>query len=353
MFKPLARYATLTGYVQLSHSLGLDPVRLLRSTGLDPSGLDLQDRWVPAASIVQLLEISASESGREDFALKLAEHRRLSTLGPLAMAIRDEPDARGAIAMLIRFQHAYNESIRIRISERDGLSTIEVNIDPGEPMVVRRSVELAVAVLHQVLTSILGDTWRPVAVSFEHDRPEDDSTHRRLFGAPRFNEPFNGVVAYTADLDRPNRDSDPGLRTYTDQVLSSLPAREAPTAERRVRELVEILLPTGRCSIDQVALSLGVDRRTVHRHLARSGTTFTSITDDVRVELATRLAGGDLYSFTEIAEMLSFSTPSSFSRWFSRMFGMSPRRWRQQARESTEPDGLSRNVKKIAPEGQE
>lgn len=352
MLKPLARYATLTGYVQLSRSLGLDPVRLLRAVDLDPSGLDLQDRWVPAASIVQLLEMSATESGCEDFALKLAEHRRLSTLGPLAMAIREEPDARGAIARLIHFQHAYNESIRISTTEGDGLSTIVVDIDPGEPLPVRRSVELAMAVLHQVLTTILGDTWRPVAVTFTHDRPADDSTHRWVFGAPRFGQALNSVVMYTADLDRPNRDSDPGLRPYADQVLSTLPTRETSTAEGRVRELVEILLPTGRCSIDQVALSLGVDRRTVHRHLARSGVTFTSITDDVRAELATRLVGGDLHSFTEISEMLSFSTPSSFSRWFSRLFGMSPRQWRKHSQTGAEPEGVSREVKKSVPKGQ-
>ncbi|PTR30660.1 AraC-like DNA-binding protein [Rhodococcus sp. OK519] len=331
MPRPLARYAALTGYIELSRTLHIEPVELMRSVGLDPAGLDLQDRWVPAAAVARLLERSSAASGRQDFALRLAEHRRLSTLGPLSVSIREEPDARSALRMLIRYQHMYNEALHIRLSERDGLSVIRVSIEPGEPMPVRQSVELAVTVVHQLLRSLLGDHWHPVSVSFEHSAPTDDSTHRRMFGAPlAFDNDFSGIVTYTGDLNEPNRLSDPHSRSYARQFLDSLSAPEEPTIAGRVRELVELLLPTGRCSIDQVARSLGVDRRTVHRHLAKSGQTFTSVLDTTRVELANRLVGGQRYSFTEISEMLAFSTPSSFSRWFHQQFGVSPRAWRKQ-----------------------
>jgi AraC-like DNA-binding protein len=51
------------------------------------------------------------------------------------------------------------------------------------------------------------------------------------------------------------------------------------TMVARVRALIEALLPTGHCSIVQVARSLGVDRRTVQRRLADSGETFSSLLD--------------------------------------------------------------------------
>ena len=54
----------------------------------------------------------------------------------------------------------------------------------------------------------------------------------------------------------------------------------------RVRELIEVLLPTGHCSIVQVARSLGVGRRTVQRRRADSGETFSSLLNAVRAELA-------------------------------------------------------------------
>ena len=99
----------------------------------------------------------------------------------------------------------------------------------------------------------------------------------------------------------------------------------------RVRELIEVLLPTGRCSIVQVARSLGVDRRTVQRRLAHSGETFSSVLNAVRAELAERLVPNPRRSLTEIAEELGFSEPSAFSRWFRGQFGCSPKQWRSRS----------------------
>ncbi|MBM7368959.1 AraC family transcriptional regulator [Gordonia hydrophobica] len=333
MSKPLARYAALSGYVDVSRKLKIDPIHLMRAAQLDPNSLDLQDRWIPAASIAQLLEMSAATSGHPDFALRLAEHRLLSALGPLSMSFREQPDARTALMMLIRLQHMYNEALYMKVTESAGLSTIRVDVDTGDAAPVRQSVELAVAVVRQLLTSILGDRWRPVSVTMTHPKPLDDTTHRRVFDAPlKFSGDYNGIVVYTADLDQPNRFADPGLVSYAEKLLTSQVSHTQPTTQVRVQELVEMLLPTGRCSIDQVARSLGVDRRTVHRRLAKAGLTFTDVLDSTRADLAGRLVAGDRHTFTEVSEMLAFSNPSSFSRWFSKEFGMSPRQWRRQKR---------------------
>lgn len=71
-------------------------------------------------------------------------------------------------------------------------------------------------------------------------------------------------------------------------MLRSLPTPAGATVSGRVRDLVEVLLPTGRCSADEVARAPGVDRRTLHRHLAATGETFTSIVDRKRAGLAER-----------------------------------------------------------------
>ncbi|WP_245738405.1 hypothetical protein [Streptomyces sparsogenes] len=70
--------------------------------------------------------------------------------------------------------------------------------------------------------------------------------------------------------------SDPLLHPYARQYFGSIALSRDTTVPDRVRELIEVLLPTGRCSIEQVARSLGVDRRTVHRHLSASGESFSA-----------------------------------------------------------------------------
>jgi AraC-like DNA-binding protein len=127
-FQPQVRYAALSGYGALGDSLGLDWAPLMRGAGLDPAGLAVPDRWVPPAAVARLLEVSAAASGREDFGLRLAGWRRLAHLGPLALVIREEPDVRSVLEMLIRYEHAYNQAISIALSEAGGLATIVARV---------------------------------------------------------------------------------------------------------------------------------------------------------------------------------------------------------------------------------
>ncbi|WP_207954470.1 AraC family transcriptional regulator [Saccharopolyspora elongata] len=331
MMKPLARYASLNSYIDVSRSVGIEPTRLMRGVGLDPAGMALQDRWIPAVSVARLLERSAAESGHQDFALQLAERRRFANLGPLGLVIREEPDVRSALTILIRHEHMYNEALRMHMVVRNGLATIRVGFELGEQTETRQATELALGTLHRLLRDFLGSLWQPIAVCFTHRAPADASTHRRVFGpTAKFEQEFNGITFYAHDLDVANKRSDPLMRNYAYQILDSLESQGETTTSSRVRELIEILLPTGRCSVEQVARSLGVDRRTVHRHLADAGETFSSILDATRAELAENLVGNRRYSMTEIAELLSFSTPGNFSRWFRGRFGCSPSQWRSR-----------------------
>ncbi|PXW31830.1 AraC family transcriptional regulator [Nocardia sp. 348MFTsu5.1] len=331
--KPLVRYAALANYVELTRTLGADPGALLRSTGLDPGGVRSQDRWVPAESVVELLERTASQTGRPDLGLRLAELRRLSHLGPLSLVLREEPDVRSALQVLIRHESMYNEVLHTRVTTADGIASVRIDFDLGTRQTHRQSVDLAVGVLFGLLRGFLGPDWRPLAVCFGHPEPADTTTARRMFPAVvRYDHEFDGVVLYESDLDRPNAMSDPQLRTYVQRVLPPDGSGDKqPRTAARVRELIEMLLPTGRCSIEQIARSMGVDRRTVHRRLASEGATFTAVLDDARADLARHLVEGRRHSFTEVAELLGFASPSNFSRWFRDRFDATPRQWRARS----------------------
>ena len=95
-----------------------------------------------------------------------------------------------------------------------------------------------------------------------------------------------------------------------------------------VREIVAETLPTGRCSLQQVAVQLGVDRRTIHRRLAREGETFSRIVNAVRTEMVTRFIENRDRPLYMVAESLGFSALSAFSRWFRTRFGRSASDWR-------------------------
>src|SRR3954468_2907964 len=115
--QPRIRTDTLTGYADLARSEGLDPAALMAQVGLDIADLDVPGRWIPAGSAAWLLELSAERANCPDFALRMAGLRRLGTLGPLGVVLRDEPDLRSAMELLATYAHSYNEALELRLTE--------------------------------------------------------------------------------------------------------------------------------------------------------------------------------------------------------------------------------------------
>jgi AraC-like DNA-binding protein len=334
--RPSVRCATLDGYVRLARSSGLDPARMLAGVGLDVADLAVPDRWVPAAAVARLLERSAQQAELADFGLRLAGLRRLATLGPLSVVLRQEPDLRGALRLLVRYEHSYNEALRLRLDESSDVAAMRLWFEFAEPAPTRQSSELATAALVGIVRELLGRQWEPLSVCFSHSAPASLGTHRAVFGPRlRFGHAFTGLVFYATELDAPNHASDPLLRPYTDQFLEALGGPRPETTTDGVTELVEMLLPLGRCSTARVARSLGVTQRTLHRHLTAEGGSFAEIVHRTREALAERYLQSGRYSLTDVSELLGFTAPSAFSRWFRQRFGVSPTEWRAAA--SAEP----------------
>jgi AraC-like DNA-binding protein len=336
--RSLVRSASLKGYSELARSLDLDAARLMGRVGLSPADVAAPDTWVSAAAVARLLDLSAAESGEPHFAVRLAQQRRLTTLGPLSVVLREEPDLRSALQLLIRYEHVYNEALRMRLDESEGIATIRLWFEFGEPAPGGQALALATAALHGIMSECVGAHWRPLAICFQGTAPEDPSALQDVFGpALRFEHAFTGIVFYASDLDARNALSDPIMRPHAQRFLDSLVSPRTSTASGRVREVVELLLPLGKCSMDQVARALDMDRRTLHRHLAREGESFSSILHRTREALAERHLANNRYSLTEVAHLLGFAAPSAFSRWFHQQFGVSPSEWRAASLDESMP----------------
>lgn len=321
------RNAALNGYVDLAEAIGLNPHRLMQHCGIDPGTLTVPMGWIDARSVDDLLELTAEESGLVDIGLRLASSRGLSNLGPVGLVAREEPDVRSAIGIVLRHMNLHNEAIRLRISEAAGLATLIVEPAP-EFQLGRQSVQLIVASVNRILAELLPDEWKPVAFHFTHEAPGDLSLLFEELGATiYFSRNNDGLIVSARDLDRPNLHSNPLLRPFAQEYLEMLAPSPSSTLVLQVRDLISTLLPTQNCSASRVARSLGMDRRTLHRRLAISNETYSSLLDSVRRDLAEKAIRQGASSYTELAVRLGFSELSAFSRWFRQHFGTSPSGW--------------------------
>jgi AraC-like DNA-binding protein len=332
----LVRAAALTHYPELALGLGLDPQRLLSDAGLNANVLREPDLRVPMERVLEVLERSAELSGCESFGLRMAETRQLSNLGPVGLLIRDQPTLRDSLAVLVRYHPLLNAGMALVIEEAAGVVVIREELVLGRPGAVRQGIELAIGVMLRLMRQVLGPAWRPRRVCFTHAAPRDLATHMRVFGpCVEFRYDFNGIVCGRQDLDTANPSADPAMARYAQQLLDvtlSQQQGEQPSLIEDVRRTALLLMPGGRCSIEQVAEHLGVACRTVQRRLSDQGANFSDLVNTLRVDLAERHVQGSERPLTEVAALLGFSAPSGFSRWYAAQFGCSPSQARQRAR---------------------
>jgi AraC-like DNA-binding protein len=323
----MLRSAALSGYAALSDELGLDAKRLLDAVGVPHEALHAPDLRIPGDRVVRLLGLSAVTTGIEDFGLRLGQTRELSNLGLMSVVAREASSLRAALAVFARYLRLHNELVSLHLERMDDAWLVAPVVAAVGGLPSRQFVDAAVVVMYRGLAELVGREWRPDLVCLAHSPPRDPSSHRRILGSNvQFDAPVTGIVC-------DKRIMGAGLhRTKTLVSLQATESLEAALLEARTgtaaraREAVTWLLPTGFCSAATVAARLGLDQRTLHRRLAREGTSYSALVDQHRRDLARQQLADDR-PLKQVASALGFEAPSVLSRWFRARFGCSPSHW--------------------------
>ena len=325
--QPRVRSATLSGFVEVSRFVGLDPYDQLRRSGIDVSLLAELENWLAAGPVADLLERCALESGRDDFAVLMAEGRTFASLGPISLVLKHERSPRRIVERLAEFKRHVNEVFGVQIRERNNTSVVHWTFPPklNRPQVV----SLVSAMGYRALTDAMSGTWQPDCIHFAFPTPVQVQTYRRFFRSDlEFSSQLNGLSIRTEKLDVPNPGADDALAGHAVKLLRMVPTPTENIIDRATHSIC-LLLPMGGASLEAVARNLGIQPRRLQRGLQREGTSFADLLNHTRRELALRYLKGEPIPITQVAAHLGYSSSSAFSRWFSREFGTAAAAWRR------------------------
>jgi AraC-like DNA-binding protein len=203
------------------------------------------------------------------------------------------------------------------------------------------AAEFWLASMLQLAINILAAPFPSQCLRLPYPRPTYAAAYERMFGcpvhfdAPRIEWEFDASV-----LRMPCPSANPATAKlcagFCDQIMRSLPEDSGLAHQIRVA----CLNNRGRVSNAQdVARSLGLSVRTMHRRLAEEGFRFQAIADEVRQVAAAGLLRSSPLSIDEIAVRVGFSEAANFRRAFRRWTGASPTQYRQQVRSKSQGRG--------------
>lgn len=337
----LIRSAGLSYYPEVARSVGLDPKQMMRKARLPLAILDTPDTPIAVASLRRLLELSAEASGAEDFGLRLAERGGLTNFGAVGLIVREQATVGEAIEAFSRFIHIHHDGMKLDVTRDNQTVTITLQLRGRQPTASRQSIDMALGSVHRIIQSLFGSDWRPQEVHLHYPPPQDRQRYREFFGCRvTFNAEEDSILLSVHDMERRIPSAHPLIARYLRKRIEAIENRPA-SWEEKVDEVVRSLLAGGDCTVERAAEHLACTRRTIHRHLAEAGTSFSAILDAQRADLVIQLIEDPARPLADIAVQLGFSAQSAMARWFRGRFGCTITDWRKGVRPLAQPDSLA------------
>lgn len=329
----LIRGTALQGYADVAAELGANPAELLRSAHLDPTAVGSHDSFLEYRGVIRALEAAARATAAPDFGRRLARRQGLDILGPLGVAARTAPTAGAALASIEKYLAVYSPAIAItvRVTPHEDLATFDWRISEDRPPTHRQAAELALGVTCQVFRLLVGSHFTPTTVWLRHRALAEESGYVEYFGCPvEFAAAAYGFRFPAAVLGQ-RLDADSEVHAVVEEYLATVAVPHATSTVESVRRLVRSMLPAGGPDLTLVAAQLAVHPRTLQRQLARRGTSFAALVDEVRREEAERYLRETEMPLGQLAGVLGLSEQSALTRACRRWFAMSPSRFRRDS----------------------
>lgn len=322
-----ARSGGLQGFDELVQELGGDPGALLREAGLPATLCSNPDLYVHYPALAQLLTLAAHRCAAPDFGVRLGLRQGLEVLGPLASFLCLQPSIGEAMQLLIRHMdfHAHGVQLTRRLEGDEVVLRLgfafEAEVDCNQ------LGALSVLQLLQGLQQVQVVPLPPEGVTLR--LPVDEALLRRkagLQGSLVTGAPFNSLRFPAALLARPVAMS-PALRERLTRQWQA--EYEAGGLAPQVSRVITTLLPTGECSLAQVAAMIGLHPRTLQQRLKHEQKPYGQLLREARHALACEYLARTDMGITTLALNLGYDDVAAFSRAFHTWAGQSPSEWRQ------------------------
>lgn len=303
--------------------------KLLAKTGIAFSLVDEPNSRVTVsqfAALYRLLAIELDDETPSFFSRPL----RNGTLKYLCLSLLDAPNLQVALHRYCQFFHILLDDANYQLELGSDTACISFNqLAPlkGHKVLVN---ELMLKLVHGVASWLIGSKLLPVKISFAFAQPKHSHEYLYFYpGKVDFNQSRTALYLTLEDLKKPLVQTKQGLSGF----LKQAPADwiYVSFGERLISHQVKDYLATceqPKDTISQVAQALHFSSRSLSRYLAQEGTSFQTIKDEVRRDLAITALTSKKTSVTEIAENLGFEDLSSFNRAFKKWTGNTPRSYR-------------------------
>ena len=317
----------------LAEELGLARAELFVAARVRPEVLGSPNGRLSFIDFHQLTQAALERCGEPALGLALGQRLNVSTHGILGYAVLSSANLGKALQFALKYYRVLGLSFELELVERgEDMELRAVESFPMGPQ-SRFTAEGLLASIHTIARFLLGEELQGLAVGFAYPAPEYAERYVEVFGiAAQFEQSYHWLRLPRYYLQRPMALANPATVQMCEQqceaLLASLDVQDGLLT--RLRRLL-LARPGEFPNLESAASALHTSGRSLRRHLARMGTSYQQVLDDVRKRLALQYLTSTHLPLYEIANLLGFSDSSNFRRAFRKWTGKLPGDYRNEA----------------------
>jgi len=316
-FWPLTEY--LTGF-------GVPVGRYIERFHLSKKMLDAPELFVDEARFWRLAGDLAEREGFLDWGFRAGQQLDLSVLGEFGTTLLRQPSLKVALETFITTAHAESFHAHFELMRQGEFCWFILRGYRDAPAGRRVMEFYNVQLMSKLVHGASGNRWRPPAMHLESGSlPEGLAASEICTGNIRFSSTMTAIAIPEALLAAPMSGYCAFALPDGDNRPSTLARTDFATS---LRLLLTGYLDEGLTIGDSADL-VGMSERTLQRRLAKDGTTFNEIIDQIRFDVAKQCLRDDSMSIIDISGELGYTDPANFTRAFRRWAGVAPRQHRQ------------------------
>jgi len=307
----------------------IDVGPLLGRVGLSPSLLQVPQARVSVKQYGELWRLVALTLDDEFFGQD-ARRMKSGTFAMICHAVLGCKSLGHALERSLRFYALILDDLAGKLVRRGAEAAIELHDRRLSKRVFAHEVLLML--LHGVACWLVGRRIPVLRAQFSYPEPPHSAEYRLMYSTQlNFRAAHTALVFHAAHLDLPvvqnERTLKDFLRNAPENILVKYKNRSSLAA--RTRRRLRQSLPGSLPEFEVLAAEMNMTEATLRRRLHDEGTSYQSIKDQLRRDLAISYLTHSSRSAMDIGLELGFSERSAFHRAFKKWTGASPGEFRR------------------------
>lgn len=325
--------------LDLLSAKNINTAPLLNQCKIKSQQLQKHDVKIPSSQFTEFLTLAHEKVSNTEFWFEYGSSLTIAAHGSVGQALMSCENLKQTVNLLIRYYQIQFPLLDLSYDFDDAYCIVQLNRfeeDIEEEEEIEREnfgAEIFFTTLHNNIRQLVN---RPdLVITFHFDKPQPSESvlniyHNYLGENVAFDKPFPQLRLPIEYLDLPITFSNPVMQKFyvqhCEQLLQEMEAKD--DIVNQVRQHI-LATPGEFPNLDQVAEKMNVSIRTLRRKLDQHDTSFQSILNTIREQIATKYLQTTHLTVEQIAQLVGYSDTSNFRRAFQKWTGTTPSAYRR------------------------